>query len=190
MNVKRDKSTNRRVLTLAAVSLLIAGTIGSALSQENVQAQTNSTAGQNQTNMIMGAANITGSIPLGQTIAKAISSQVHVSLANASLIAEKAVGAGAHAASVRLGIVQGSLVYTAWVVDNNYNFHHVLVDPGNGKVLALSQIPQQHLLMNGRMGIMGGAGMGMKAHMVGPHGLGIVVQHRGVIMRPGMMARP
>ncbi len=95
VNVKRDKSTNRRVLTLAAVSLLIAGTIGSALSQENVQAQTNSTAGQNQTNMIMGAANITGSIPLGQTIAKAISSQVHVSLANASLIAEKAVGAGA-----------------------------------------------------------------------------------------------
>jgi hypothetical protein len=186
MKATEKISVSKNILTLASIIVLIAGATGSVsvFLEQNAQAQTNSTAGQNQTNMIMGAANITGSIPLGQTIAKAISSQVHVSLANASLIAEKAVGAGAHAASVRLGIVQGSLVYTAWVVDNNYNFHHVLVDPGNGKVLALSQIPKQHLLMNGRMG------MGMKAHVIGPHGLGIVVQHRGVIMRPGMMARP
>lgn len=95
---------------------------------------------------------------------------------------------------MKLGVVQGSLVYTALVVDSNNNFHSVLLDPGNGKVLAFSQIPQQHLLMNDGMGMGmmfgGGGGMGMKAHMMGPHGPGIGVMHHGVIMRPGMMARP
>ena len=44
--------------------------------------------------MMMGTygPNITGSVAIGPTIAKAIASQVHVSLANASIIAEKAVG--------------------------------------------------------------------------------------------------
>lgn len=40
----------------------------------------------------MMGANLTGSIPIGPTIAKAIASQVHTSLANASTTAEKAVG--------------------------------------------------------------------------------------------------
>jgi hypothetical protein len=118
---------------------------------------------------------------------------------DASVIAEKAIGANAHAASVRLGIVQGSLVYTALVAEINSNFHSVLVDPGNGKVLAFSQIPQQDLLMDGGMG-MGmfggiGSGMGVKAHVIGPHGLGIgagikhhgiVTQHHGIVTQPGM----
>jgi hypothetical protein len=79
---------------------------------------------------------------------------------DASVIAEKAIGANAHAASVRLGIVQGSLVYTALVADINSNIHSVLVDPGNGKVLAFSL----------GMGMFGGigSGMGVKAHVIGP----------------------
>ena len=184
-------NTNRITLVLVSISLLIAGGIGSVLFEQNVHAQANSTntSNQNQTNMTKGTANITGSIPIVPTIAKAIASQVHVSLANASLIAEKAVGANAHAASVRLGIVQGSLVYTALVVDSNNNFHSVLVDPGNGKVLSFTLIPQQHLLMNGGMGMgmmFGGGGMGMKAHMIGPHlGMGAGIKHR-----PGMMGSP
>ena len=44
--------------------------------------------------------------------------QVHVSLANASNIAEKAVGANAHTAAVRIGVVYGFLVYRALVVDS------------------------------------------------------------------------
>ena len=47
--------------------------------------------------------NITGSVAIGPMLAKAIASQVHVSLENASMIAEKAVGANAHAAAVRIG---------------------------------------------------------------------------------------
>ena len=96
------------------------------------------TGGQNKPNMMMGTygRNITGSVAIGPTMAKAIASQVHVSLANASIIAEKAVGANAHAAAVRIGVVHGFLVYIAFVVDSNNNFHGVLVDSGNGKVLS------------------------------------------------------
>ena len=89
--------------------------------------------------------NITGSVAIGPTIAKAIASQVHVSLTNASIIAEKAVGANAHAAAVRIGVDHGFLVYMAFVVDSNNNFHGVLVDSGNGKVLASTQVSMADL---------------------------------------------
>ena len=108
---------------------------------------------QNQTSTMM-EPNITGSVAIGPMLAKAIASQVHVSLANASMIAEKAVGANAHAAAVRIGVVHGFLVYMALVVDNNNNFHGVLVDAGNGKTLASTQISMA-AMMQGGMGMMG-----------------------------------
>jgi hypothetical protein len=127
-------------------------------------------AGQNQSKMMMGTSgpNITGTIQLGPIIAKAISSQVHVSLANASTTAEKAVGANAHAAAVRIGVVHGFLVYMALVVDSNNNFHGVLVDAGNGKVLASTQMS---------MAAMEQSGMGV--NLMGPG-----------MMQPGMMGHP
>jgi len=88
---------------------------------------------------------------------------VHVSLANASMIAEKAVGSNAHAAAARIGTVHGFLVYMALVYDANTGaFHGVLVDPGNGKVLASTPIP---------MGMMVGPGM-MGPSMMGPGMMG------------------
>jgi hypothetical protein len=126
--------------------------------------------------MMMGTygPNITGSIALGPTIAKAIASQVHVNLANASMIAEKAVGANAHSAAVRIGVVHGFLVYMALVVDSSNNFHGVLVDAGNGKVL--SQLSLAALMRGGMMG----PSMGM---MMGPS----MGMHQGMMHYPGMM---
>jgi len=138
---------------------------------------------QNQNNMMMGP-NVTGSIPMGPTIAKAIASQIHVSLANASTTAEKAVGANAHAAAVRLGVVHGFLVYMALVVDSGNNFHGVLVDPGSGKVLASTQMSMA-AMMQGGMGMMGagsgmmGAGMGMMGHGMSGYGMGMT--HQGMM---------
>jgi hypothetical protein len=118
---------------------------------------------------------------LEPTIAKAISSQVHVSLANASTTAEKAVGANAHAAAVRIGVVHGFLVYMALVLDSKNNFHGVLVDAGNGKVLASIQMPMAAMMQMGMMG----HGMGMiGASMMGP-GMGMM-QH-GMMNGHGMM---
>jgi hypothetical protein len=183
----RNENTRRNVIVLMATVLLavsIGATSLSLASSESATAQmsTNSSmmsgAGQNQSKMMMGAngPNITGTIPLEPTIAKAISSQVHVSLANASITAEKSVGANAHTAAVRIGVVHGFLVYMALVLDSNYGFHGVLVDAGNGKVLGSIQMPMAAMMQSGMMS----PGMGM----MGP-GMGMM-QH-GMMKGPGMM---
>ena len=144
----KNESTRRNIIVSIVLAVSIAATSLSVVSFEYATAQTSSNssmmsgAGQNQSKMMMGiyGPNITGTIPLGPTIAKAISSQVHVSLANASNTAEKAVGANAHGAAVRIGVVHGFLVYMALVLDSNYGFHGVLVDAGNGKVLGSIQM--------------------------------------------------
>jgi hypothetical protein len=190
------KNGNTRTSIIASIAtILVAVSIGatslSVASSENATAQMSnnrsmmSGAGQNQSNMMMGTSgpNITGTIPLGPTIAKAISSQVHVSLANASTTAEKTVGANAHAAAVRIGVVHGFLVYMALVVDGNNNFHGVLVDAGNGKVLASTQMSMAAMMQSG-MGVnLMGPGM-MGPGMMGP-GMGMM-QH-GMMKGPGMM---
>ena len=176
------KNQNTKIHTTVSIAtVLLAVTLGatslSVATFEHVTAQTSNSsmmngAGQNQSKMMMGTygPNITGSIPFGPTIFKAISSQIHVSLANASATAEKAVGANAHAAAVRIGVVHGFLVYMALVVDsNNNNFHRVLVDAGNGKVLSSTQMSMA-AMMQSSMGInLMGPGMGMMGPgMMGP----------------------
>jgi hypothetical protein len=52
---------------------------------------------------------------------------VHISLANASNIAEKAVGVNAHTTAVRIGVVYGFLVYKALVLDSSNGCHDILV---------------------------------------------------------------
>ena len=180
----KNQSTKKHT-TVSIATVLLAVTIGatslSVATFEHVTAQTSNSsmmngAGQNQSKMMMGTygPNITGSIPFGPTIFKAISLQIHVSLANASITAEKAVGANAHAAAVRIGVVHGFLVYMALVVDSNNNFHGVLVDAGNGKVLASVQMSMMAMMQMGMMGSgMMGPSMGMMQH--------------GMMQGPGMM---
>jgi hypothetical protein len=115
------KNTKRNII-VSISAILLAFSIGAtslslATSVAGAQMYKSSStmmigAGQNQSKMMMGTSgpNITGTIQLGPIIVKAISSQVHVSLANASTTAEKAVGANAHAAAVRIGVVHGFLV--------------------------------------------------------------------------------
>jgi uncharacterized membrane protein YkoI len=79
--------------------------------------------------------NITSSINLKSLIGQAIASQVKVSLANASSIAEQSVGPNSHAIKAELDMKKEYLTYRIVVVDNNFEKHEVIVDPGNGKVL-------------------------------------------------------
>jgi uncharacterized membrane protein YkoI len=188
----RLRKRNVAVVITVTILLVSIGVSASAIvAIQNARAQTNTNmTGQNKHNMMMGTygPNITGSIAIGPTIAKAITSQVHVSLANASIIAEKTVGANANAAALRIEVVHGFLVYMAFVVDSNNNFHGVLVDSGNGKVLSSTQVSMA-ALMRGGMGMMApsmemmGSGMGM-----GMMGSGM---HQGMMTHsPGMMSKP
>ncbi|MFZ0512537.1 MAG: hypothetical protein WAM14_13095 [Candidatus Nitrosopolaris sp.] len=72
---------------------------------------------------------------------------------------QKKLSANAHAVSVRIGVVHGFLAYIAVVVDSNYDFHTVLVDAGNGKVLTSAQMSTEAMMMCN--GIMMGPGTGM-----------------------------
>ncbi|HEY6884974.1 MAG TPA: hypothetical protein VI278_13155 [Nitrososphaeraceae archaeon] len=116
-----------------AAAISIGGTAGVNSSQHNI------TKGVGP--------NITGSLPLQNMKAKAIGSKIHVSLANASTIAEKTVGPNTHAVSVRLGVVHGFVVYIALVSDVNHGIHNVLVDSGNGKVLNSTKLSIATMMM-------------------------------------------
>ena len=166
-------------VSIGAKSLSL-GSSESATAQMSKNSSMMRGTGQNQSKMMMGTygPNITGSIPLDPTIAKAISSQVHVSLANASITAEKAVGANAHAGAVRIGVVHGFLVYMALVVDSNNNFHGVLVDAGNGKVLASTQMSMMAMMQSG---------MGVNLMGPGMMGPGMGMMQHGMMKGPGMM---
>ena len=181
------------VAMLVIVIGMSTGTYEIAKAQMSAGNMTGSSS-QNQTNMMRMGPNITGSIAIGPTMFKAFASVIHVSLSNASTTAEKAVGANAHSVAVRIGVVHGFLVYMALVVDPSNNFHGVLVDPGNGKVLASTPISMGAMMGGGMMGggMMGGGmsgyGMGMTQHgmMQGPgkmmapnvqHGPGIMMGH-------------
>jgi uncharacterized membrane protein YkoI len=98
--------------------------------------------------------NWTGSILTSPTIGQAIASKIHISIANASTIAEKAVGNGSHTVLAMLETDRGFLVYTTWVDDSNYNFNRVIVDPANGKVLfnqplTLMELEQSRMMLRG-----------------------------------------
>ena len=188
-----NKIDTRRNATLIMLVVAVIAVGISTGSHENAKAQTGASnatsSSKNQTNMMMMGPNITGSISMGQTIAKAIASQVHVSLANASTTAEKAVGANAHAAAVRIGVVHGFLVYMALVVDSNNNFHGVIIDPGNGKVLSSSPMSMEQMMLSG-MGInLMGPGMGMMGPGMGMMGPGMGMMQHGMMQGPGMMMR-
>jgi hypothetical protein len=100
-------------------------------------------------NTTIGGSNITGSLSLRNMLAKKAGSEVHLSLANASTIAEKSLGPNSHAVSVRIGVVRGFVVYIALVSDINHSIHRVLVDAGNGKVLSSTQVPIAMMMPHG-----------------------------------------
>jgi hypothetical protein len=128
-----------RIAFLVIATILLTAIVSIALF--NSKAANAQSSSQNQTGTM--SANLTSSIPLNPSLSpKALLSQVHVSLVNATTTAEKSVGTNAHSIAVRLGTVNGHLVYSALVYDmNTGTLHGVLVDPGNGKLLASTQIP-------------------------------------------------
>jgi len=122
------------VVAVAIISIqdTPAAAIGGMTGGNSSQGIANTTIGAGQ--------NITGSLSLRNMLAKMPGSEVHVSLANASTIAEKTVGPNSHAVFVRIGVVHGFVVYIALVSDINHSIHSVLVDAGNGKVLRSTQL--------------------------------------------------
>jgi hypothetical protein len=139
------RTTSFSVLTRITASIFIVGVLAAAIVSiqdtpaSALSGMTGSNSSQGIANKTTGAgSNITGSLSLQNMLVRKAGSAVHISLANASTIAEKTVGPNSHAVSVRIGVVHGFVVYIALVQLGG--FHRVLVDAGNGKALSTTQL--------------------------------------------------
>ena len=99
--------------------------------------------------------NITGSVNVREAINNFIKENQKVSFSQASETAQNQISNGTVIGG-HIGIAQGYLVYTFFVVDNgNKTGYRVIVDPGNGQVLHTSEgFPLKSL------GLMHGGGLG------------------------------
>jgi hypothetical protein len=85
--------------------------------------------------------NRTGSIPTFPTVMEAFKSQIRTSLNDATTTALDEVGGNSTALSSTLQPNRGFLVYIVQIVDASNQLHSVVVDAGDGRILANSLLP-------------------------------------------------
>jgi hypothetical protein len=88
---------------------------------------------------------INGTINLEQTIFEAIGSKVNTSLTQAMTTAEQSVANNSFALAAFGGERSGSLVYTIILGTPGMKLYNVIVDPGNGQILATQEISPKEL---------------------------------------------
>jgi hypothetical protein len=86
-----------------------------------------------------------GTINLEQTIFKAISSKVNTSLTQAMTTAERTVGNNSFAVAGFGGEYGGYFAYQIILGTPGMEFYTVLVDPGNGHILAIQKVSAAEL---------------------------------------------
>ena len=156
---------NRNLLIIAVLAVTVSITSGILVTTYMQQAA----SAQNQNSTSNAGAvplrNLTGSVQVFPKLSQTIQSRANISLSTAATNAEKSVSPSSHAISAHVGIVNGYLIYSVRIVDSNNNIHRVIVDAGNGKVLASQQVPFGNPLM--------------RPHIIGPGGHQGIFMHRG-----------
>ncbi len=150
---------NQKLVIAAAVTV---GVIAAALLAFSPLLASAQTAPQNKT-----PPQITGTVDVGKTMKNFIKEGRNISLSDAASAAEKQVTNGV-AVEGHIGIVQGFLVYTIVVQDQQADKTYVvIVDAGNGQVLYTSEGHQ----MKSFGGMFGEAGKSWHGHGFGPRGM-------------------
>jgi hypothetical protein len=151
MNESMTNIQKRFTVLMMAVALFSTLAIGMT-NMESVMAQTNNSSASsgsphNQTDefkdLITGPnqQNANDTNPLGTSLGEAIREDVTISLANASMIAEREVGQNAHAEEARIGIWNdGTMVYFTLVLDSEDHLHGVVVNAENGSIIESNKI--------------------------------------------------
>jgi hypothetical protein len=169
-DVKSKKSLAAYVIAIA--SLIAMTSIVTSMSEHNVNAQMTTGHRSGFGNMTAGLQKLqqkvmaNGTINLEQTIFKAISSKVNTSLTQAMMTAEQSVGNNSFALAAFGGEYDGYFAYQIILGTPGMEFYTVLVDPGNGHVLAtqklsaaeLEKMHQEHSAEVVRSGSGGGVG--------------------------------
>lgn len=75
------------------------------------------------------------SIPIEKTILNALSEKTNVSMTQAIVTTEQAIGNNSKIISASLEPLNGTLVYKINALDNNSTMNRLIIDPGNGNIL-------------------------------------------------------
>jgi uncharacterized membrane protein YkoI len=195
-NMENRKEVTIPIFLIAAATLTISSVISMSdfgIGDANAQSGMNMSMTDNQNmsnvnnntmfNSSSSSYNITSSINMKSLIGQAIASQVKVSLTNASSIAEQSVGPNSHAIKAELDMKKEYLTYRIVVVDNNFEMHKVVVDPGNGEVLFTGPLSKWD-----KMSMMMGPQIEPDLIMLGAIDEGSLIDPPGLMMMdPGMM---
>lgn len=88
---------------------------------------------------------VNGTINLEQTIFEAISSKINTSLTQAMTAAEQSVGNDSFAMAAFGAEDGGYFTYRILLGTPRMEFYNVIVDPGNGQILATQEVSQKEL---------------------------------------------
>jgi hypothetical protein len=146
-----NKYKGKMPKTLATSMIATAGLIVLIVSasQQNISAQMmgdhggfgNMTSGLQEDQQGM----INGTINLEQTIFEAIGAKVNTSLTQAITAAEQSVGNNSFALAAFGADQGGFLGYTIILGTPGMKFYYVIVDPGNGQILAIEEASQKEI---------------------------------------------
>lgn len=166
MNALSFKAFSLAAILLATLTISISFQNSFAQSSNNATvAGNNATAGNNGTtlenggqNMAMGSdyqkydmgqkhEKINGTINMMNTMYQALGSKFNVSLTQAISTAEQTIGNGSNAMSANGEEKDGFLVYSIVLGTPDMKFYNVIVDPGNGQVLASNEMSMMEWMM-------------------------------------------
>jgi uncharacterized membrane protein YkoI len=168
------KTISFMAFSLAAILLATVSIVSTTVSLQNSFAQSNSNSttitGMNMTNnnsttmmdvnqsMAIGKdyqkygmeqkhEKTNGTINMMNTMYQALGSKFNVSLTQAISTAEQTIGNGSNAMSANGEDKDGFLVYSIVVGTPDMKFYNVIVDPGNGQVLASDEMSMMEWMM-------------------------------------------
>ena len=179
MTNKANFSTNRHgsvkpkalpLYIVTTASLIAMMSMVTSVSEHRINAQM--TMGHRDVNMTSSLQGLqqkvmaNGTINLEQTILKAIRSKINISLTQAMMTTERTVGNNSFAVAGFGGDYGGYFAYQIILGTPSMEFYTVLIDPGNGHVLAtqkvsaaeLEKMHQEHSAEVVRSGSEGGIG--------------------------------
>ena len=155
VNVSKCKTAKTPALYVITIANLLAMiTIVTSMSEHGVNAQmmmgnhgsfVNTTSSSSLHNLLGKGMTNNGTINLQQTIFNAIHSKVNTSLIQAMSTAERTVGNNSFAVAGFGGEYGGYFAYQIILGTPKMEFYTVLVDPGNGHVLATRKVSAPEL---------------------------------------------
>jgi hypothetical protein len=149
----RSRSRSMKPNTLAAYmistgTLIAIMSLVTSMNEHSINAQMMGEHGGNMTSglhELQQKVMANGTINLEQTIFKAIDSKINTSLTQAMTTAERAVANNSFAVAAFGGEYGGYFAYQIILGTPEMKFYNVLVDPGNGQVLATQKVSAAEL---------------------------------------------